>query len=78
MVGWSLAGGSGTGGWLLAKHWEIGEDSTAKVGSDTSQGANQHTERPSPTFKKHTKLINPHNTQTTEYQKQLETPIKRP
>ena len=48
MVGWSQAKGAmTTGGWVLANHWEIDEESTTRVGSQTTQTANQHQQKTS-------------------------------
>ena len=62
VVGWELArsrGGSEiggvitgkgavkTGGWVLANHWEIDEESTTRVGLHTTQTANQHQQKTS-------------------------------
>ena len=46
MVGWSQAKGAmTTGGWVLANHWEIDEESTTRVGLHTTQTANQHQQK---------------------------------
>ena len=60
VVGWELARSRGdsenggvitgkgamkTGGWVLANHWEIGEESTTRVGLHTTQTANQHQQK---------------------------------
>ena len=60
VVGWELAGSRGgseiggvitgkgaveTGGWVLANHWEIDEESTTRVGLQTTQTANQHQQK---------------------------------
>ena len=46
MVGWSQAKGAmTTGGWVLANHWEIDEESTTREGSQTTQTANQHQQK---------------------------------
>ena len=36
-----------TGGWVLANHWEIDEESTTRVGLQTTQTANQHQQKTS-------------------------------
>ena len=60
VVGWELARSRGdsenggvitgkgamkTGGWVLANHWEIDEESTTRVGLHTTQTANQHQQK---------------------------------
>ena len=60
VVGWELAGSRGgseiggvitgkgaveTGGWVLANHWEIDEESTTRVGLQTTQTTNQHQQK---------------------------------
>ena len=75
--GWSLARDCDTGGWLLAKQWEIHERSTANVGAHAIQKANQHTNIPSPTSKKHTKLTNSTQHTNTKTSKTLGTPSKK-
>ena len=59
------------------KQWEIHERSTANVGAHAIHKANQHTNIPSPTSKKHTKLTNSTQHTNTKTSKTLGAPSKK-